>query len=82
MRTIERTSRFKRDYRRESRSTYRNYLDERLATIMHALASDEPLEPRHHDHPLIGAWADCRDWHVRPDLARLRQLSRFSSVSH
>ena len=52
MRTIERTHRFKRDYRRESRGHHGADLDERLAAIVQALATDVPLEPRHHDHAL------------------------------
>ena len=68
MRTIERTSRFKRDYNRESRGGHRRDLDKRLAAIVRALASDEPLEPRHRDHALSGPWADFRDCHIRPDL--------------
>ena len=68
MRAIERTSRFKRDYKRESRGRHRRGLDERLAAIVRALASDEPLEPRHRDHALSGPWADFRDCHIRPDL--------------
>ena len=68
MRTIERTSRFKRDYKRESRGPHHRDLDERLAAIVRALVSDEPLEPRHRDHALSGPWADFRDCHIRPDL--------------
>ena len=68
MRTIERTSRFRRDYRRESRGRRRNDIDERLAMIVGALASDEPLPQRHRDHALSGPWADFRDCHIRPDL--------------
>ena len=68
MRAIERTSRFKRDYKRESRGRRRRDLDERLATIVRALASDEPLEPHRRDHALSGPWADFRDCHIRPDL--------------
>ena len=68
MRAIERTSRFKRDYKRESRGRRRRDLDERLAAIVRALASNEPLEPRHRDHALSGPWADFRDCHIRPDL--------------
>ena len=67
-RTIERTGRFKRDYKRESRGRHRRDLDERLAAIVRALASDEPLEPRHRDHALSGPWADFRDCHIRSDL--------------
>jgi len=68
MRTIERTRRFKRDYRRESRGRLRNDLDERLAVIVNALAHDISLDARHHDHALGGDWSDFRDCHVWPDL--------------
>lgn len=50
MRKIERTTRFKRDYRRESHGRRRNDLDERLAAIVNALAHDIPLDARQHDH--------------------------------
>ena len=39
MRTIERTSQFKRDYKRESRGRHRTYLDASLALIVEALAN-------------------------------------------
>ena len=68
MGTIERTHRFKRDYRREARGRHGADLDERLAAVVHALAIDAPLEPRHHDHALSGPWTDFRDCHIRPDL--------------
>ena len=68
MRKIERTTRFKRDYRRELRGRHRNDLDERLAAIVNALAHDIPLEARQHDHALSGPWDDFRDCHVWPDL--------------
>lgn len=73
MRTIERTRRFKRDYKRESRGRHRADLDERLRTILKALSSDFPLESRHHDHALSGTWADFRDCHIRPDLVLIYQ---------
>ena len=87
MRTIERTSRFKRDYKRESRGRHRPDLDKRLAAIVRALSSDEPLEPRHRDHALSGPWANFRDCHIRPDLvliyekpdARTLRLVRMGS---
>ena len=75
MRTIERTSRFKRDYKRESRGRHRRYLDASLTTIVKALANDQPLEPRHHDHALSGEWGDYRDCHVKPDLVLIYQKS-------
>ena len=75
MRTIERTSRFKCDYKRESRGRHRTYLDAGLALIVEALANDRPLEPRHHDHALGGEWDDHRDCHVKPDLLLIYQKS-------
>ena len=68
MRTIERTSRFKRDYRRASRGRHRNDLDERLAVVVNTLAHDIPLDERHHDHALKGPWRDFRDCHLWPGL--------------
>ncbi len=37
-------------------------------TIITALASDQPLAEKHHDHALTGDWKDHRDCHVKPDL--------------
>ena len=89
MRTIERTSRFKRDYRRECRGRRRADLDQRLAAVVIALANDTPLESRYHDHALSGQWSDFRDCHVWPDLvpiyekpdARTLRLVRLGSHS-
>jgi len=36
--------------------------------VVKALATDQPLAERHHDHPLTGDWKDHRDCHVKPDL--------------
>lgn len=73
MRTIERTTQFKRDYKRESRGRYRTSLDAELASVVEALARDQPLEPRHHDHTLSGEWSDHRDCHLKPDLVLIYQ---------
>ena len=73
MRTIERTSQFKRDYKRESRSRHRAYLAAGLALIVEILANDQPLEFRHYDHALSGEWSDYRDCHVKPDLVLIYQ---------
>ncbi len=73
MRVIERTSQFKRDYRRESRGRHGASLDASLVPVLEALAQDDPLEHRHHDHGLSGEWADHRDCHVRPDLVLIYQ---------
>ena len=48
MRKIERTSQFRRDYKREARGQHRTTLDADLVPILVALAEDQPLEPRQH----------------------------------
>ena len=68
MRTIELTTRFKRDYRRVSKGEHGATLDASLRPVFDALVHDRPLDPRYRDHPLRGEWADHRDCHVKPDL--------------
>jgi mRNA interferase YafQ len=68
MRTIERSSAFKRDYKRESKGRQSATLDTSLIPILAALADDQPLEPKHRDHDLSGDWAGYRECHVKPDL--------------
>jgi mRNA interferase YafQ len=68
MRQIERTTQFKRDYRRELKGRHRQTLDAGLAAILGPLIRDEPLAERFHDHPLGGEWSGFRDCHVKPDL--------------
>ena len=73
MRTIERTSQFKHDYKREARGRYRMTLDVDLKAVISVLAEDRPLKPRHYDHALTGDWKDHRDCHIRPDLVLIYQ---------
>ena len=73
MRRIERTSQFKRDYKRESRGRHRASLDDTLVSVIEALARDAPLGHRHRDHALSGEWADHRECHVKPDLLLIYQ---------
>jgi mRNA interferase YafQ len=68
MRTIERTTAFKRDFKREAKGPYRALLDTELRQIIISLANDIPLDGRHRDHALITAWKNYRDCHVKPDL--------------
>ncbi len=68
MRRIERTTAFKRDYRRaKAISRYRD-LDERLVALLEFLANDRPLPPQNRDHALSGNWSSYRDCHLWPDL--------------
>ncbi len=68
MRRIDRTAQFKRDYKREAKGNHRATLDADLKPVLVALATDQPLAQRHHDHALAGEWKDHRDCHVKPDL--------------
>jgi mRNA interferase YafQ len=68
MGTIERSTTFKRDYKREAHGRHRTTLDRDLTSILTALATDAPLDPRYRDHDLSGEWAGYRDCHVKPDL--------------
>ena len=68
MRTIDRSTAFKRDYKRESKGRHRATLDADLMTILVALAEDQPPDSRYRDHDLSGDWAGYRECHVKPDL--------------
>jgi mRNA interferase YafQ len=68
MRTIKRTTRFKRDYKRESKGRHGATLDADLRGVLVLLISDQPMPAKYRDHPLTGNWKDFRDCHVRPDL--------------
>src|SRR3546814_11223732 len=68
MRTIDRSTRFKRDYKRESKGRHRATLDADLLPVLAALATATPLDPKYRDHDLSGHWAGYRDCHVKHDL--------------
>ena len=68
MRTIEQTGQFKRDYKREAKGAHRQTLASDFTAVITALANDQPLAERRHDHALTGEWKDHRDCHVKPDL--------------
>lgn len=89
MRTIEATSQFKRDFKREAKGAHRDVLQNDFPTLLKTLASDQPLPEKHRDHGLTGEWKDHRDCHVKPDLvliyrklgADVLQLVRLGSHS-
>lgn len=75
MRTIDRASAFKRDYKRESKGQYRAKLDDVLTPVLVALSTDQPLDARYRDHDLSGEWAGYRECHVKPDLLLIYRKS-------
>ena len=69
MRTIERSSAFKRDYRRvKAMPRYKKSVDSLLVNILECLASDGTLPEANCDHTLGGSWKGYRECHVKPDL--------------
>jgi len=75
MRTIRRTSRFKKDYKREARGRHRKTLDADLKAVLLLLAADHVLPENYRDHALTGDWADHRDCHIKPDLVLIYRKS-------
>lgn len=90
MRTIERASAFKRDYRRIKVSPrHRKDLDSLVSAVVALLITDQDLPEPYRDHALIGDWAGYRECHLKPDLlliyrkpdANTLRLARLGSHS-
>jgi len=73
VRTIKQTGQFKRDLKRESKGEHRLTLEDALLSVIHQLASNAALPPRHRDHAMTGNWKDHRDCHIKPDLVLIYQ---------
>ena len=59
----ERSTRFKRDYRRLTSGGEGKSIEHDLARLIHLLAKDCPLPVRYRDHALTGDWKKFRDCH-------------------
>jgi mRNA interferase YafQ len=89
MRTIEETTAFRRDFKREKKGQYRRDLDSVLSGVVSLLIEDAALPERSRDHGLGGEWQDHRECHLKPDLlliyrkphAEVLQLVRMGSHS-
>jgi len=89
MRTISFGSRFKKDFKRESRGLYGRTLVADLKAATEILREDALLPARYADHALSGKWLGDRDCHIKPDLVliyrkpddRTLQLVRLGSHS-
>lgn len=80
MRIIKQTGQFKRDLKREAKGAHRAALQDDFVAIITALANDQPLAEKHHDHALTGDWKDHRDCHVKPDLVLIYRLPAASEL--
>lgn len=90
MRTIEWSTAFKKDYKRnKANSRHTQDITERLETVLALLVEDNPLPDAYRDHTLIGNWKGYRECHIKPDLlliyniekSHLLQLARLGSHS-
>ena len=69
---IERTSRFKKDYKIIKK---RGYDVQLLQEVVSTLAKGEPLPENYLDHPLKGDCKGCRECHVTPDWLLIYEVS-------
>lgn len=69
MRTIERSSAFKRDYKRvKATPRHSKDIDSLVSTILELLLLDQGLPESNRDHALSGDWSGYRECHIKPDL--------------
>ena len=90
MRSIERSSAFKRDFKRaKAAPRHRKDVDSLVSTMVALLVSDQVLPKHNRDHALSGDWAGYRECHLKPDLlliygkpdAHTLRLARLGSHS-
>lgn len=69
MRTIERSTAFKRDYKQiKANPRYRLNVDTLLTDILKHLIVDKKLPEKYLDHSLSGQWHGYRECHLKPNL--------------
>jgi len=74
---IERTGKFKRDYKREAKGRYATSLATLLNTVLTQLMTHQILDIKYQDHALTGQWSGYRDCHLKPDLILIyRKLNK------
>ncbi len=72
MRTINRSTAFKRDYKRtKATPQHKKDIDALLEAVLVLLLTDQVLPPALRDHALTGEWVDYRDCHIKPDLVMI-----------
>lgn len=81
MRTIERSTAFKRDYKRiKATPRYRKNLDSLLCDVLKLLLVDKALPDRNLDHSLSGNWQEYRECHIKPDLVLIYSKPDQSTI--
>ena len=64
MRTIFRTSQFKKDVKRMGK---RGKKFEEFKEVIRKIAAEEALESKYRDHVLVGQYKGTRECHIEPD---------------
>ncbi|MBU3632315.1 type II toxin-antitoxin system YafQ family toxin [Polynucleobacter sp. AP-Sanab-80-C2] len=69
MRMIERSSVFKRDFKRiYANPKHKNNIEQLLLVTIDLLRLDKILPVHSRDHYLIGEWQGHRECHIKPDV--------------
>ena len=77
MKTIRRTSRFKRDAKRMQRQGREL---EKLKRVLETLVKGEPLAAKYRDHVLVGQYKGTRECHIEPDWLLIYELAETEFV--
>jgi mRNA interferase YafQ len=77
MKTIRRTSQFKRDVKRIQ---WQGREVEKLKRVLEALVKGEPLAAKHRDHVLVGQYKGTRECHIEPDWLLIYELGEAEIV--
>ena len=81
MRTINRSTAFKRDYKRIKATPQHNKdIDSLIEAVLVLLLADQVLPPALRDHALTGDWVGYRDCHIKPDLVMIYAKPEASTL--
>jgi mRNA interferase YafQ len=69
MRTIDRSTSFKRDFKKHGE------IEAALIEVLYKLLNDEALPDKYRDHSLTGDWLGYRECHIKPDLLLIYKQS-------
>lgn len=70
---IRYSAKFKKDYKAVIK---RGYNPQLLQAVLELLCSEQPLPPKHKDHPLSGNYDGHRECHIAPDWLLIYKIER------
>ena len=74
---IERTTRFKKDFKTIKKRGYDIKLLEEVVTV---LASGKQLPEKYQDHPIKGDYKGCRECHITPDWLLIYEITECALI--